>query len=272
MISAVLALLVADKAMHEGSQSPERLDAVLNEDEEELVDYDFEHEYELEHEDEPELEPIPESPGNGDLAEAADVDLGEADNATDATSLPDEGASPSAKSIPATAHMADAVDEDMQQASPEHPAHDAACQSETSTAKRAEKDAAPEDKDNVGQDAAREDKKGAEKDAAQIEKKRAAQRRLDGPLERRHQRTNDRPSQPAKREQSSAQPGSVQRSTKGNRYFLLKSISLENIEISVAEGIWATQVCSIFHWYLQPSTITLEDQLWARSAMHQPVH
>lgn len=53
----------------------------------------------------------------------------------------------------------------------------------------------------------------------------------------RHERLRSEPSRP--------QSAPRQRSARGSRYFLLKSISLENIEISVAQGIWATQVCSI---------------------------
>lgn len=38
-------------------------------------------------------------------------------------------------------------------------------------------------------------------------------------------------------------PQQQQQSSGATRYFLLKSVSIDNIEKSVAEGVWATQVC-----------------------------
>ena len=49
------------------------------------------------------------------------------------------------------------------------------------------------------------------------------------------------PSQPPASQQQ--QQPQQQQSSGATRYFLLKSVSIDNIEKSVAEGVWATQVC-----------------------------
>ncbi len=238
--------------MLEGSQTPERLDAVLED--EELVDYDFEHE------DEPELQPIPDSIGHDDTA--IDNDDMDASRPPEKSAMsPLKSASPDRASSPA--QQAEAAGQDMQPTSPEQhaqepavgqgmrptsperPAREPAHRSETTKATRAERSARPEG--NL----------------------RAASRRAERTAEQRNPIPKDRQPRSEMRTRSKRQD-SGQTPRKGTRYFLLKSISLENVEISVAEGIWATQVCSVILGQPQPTCRPCQQLLQdARSAKCQ---
>ena len=54
---------------------------------------------------------------------------------------------------------------------------------------------------------------------------------------------NARSQAQAEPSQAPASQQQPQQSSGATRYFLLKSVSIDNIEKSVAEGVWATQVC-----------------------------
>ncbi|KAK9826924.1 hypothetical protein WJX74_000461 [Apatococcus lobatus] len=156
--------------MTDGSPVPERLDAIL--DQEEDIDYDF--------------EPEPSPHEGSDMEE----DGPDADSKPEGTAiLPAEDPSP-----------------------------------------------APQQAD----DAARHSKQSRQEAPKASERKASAS--TPGPR-RSSSRTDIRPVRDERHQSEPSRPRSAtrQQSARGSRYFLLKSISLENIEISVAQGIWATQ-------------------------------
>ena len=166
------------------SPEPERLDAILIEEED--IDYDF--------------EPEPAPYQGSDMEEGPDGD-----------GKPEEG--PNANSKPEEEPQADSKPEDT----PMLPA-----------------EASPQEAEAGVQHAEQPPLE------APCKKAPAGLRRSSSQADARparHERLRSEPGRP--------QSAPRQRSARGSRYFLLKSISLENIEISVAQGIWATQVCSI---------------------------
>lgn len=170
--------------MAERSPEPERLDAILVEEED--IDYDF--------------EPEPAPYQGSDMEEGPDGD-GKPEERPNANSKPEEG--PQADSKPEDNPMVPA------EASPE--VAEAGVQHAEQPTLEASSKKVPA---------------GLRRSSSQADARPA-----------RHERLRSEPSRP--------QSAPRQQSARGSRYFLLKSISLENIEISVAQGIWATQVCSI---------------------------